>query len=199
MGKLFTAILNTWLNTYLEVNSILNETQCCFRASYSTSDNIFVIQALIEYLRVRKLKLYCDFIDFTKAFDNVWRVSLWGKLLSYNISGKILTIIKNMYSDIKSCVSLNGDCSTFFYCKNGLRQGKNLSPILFSLFLNDLESFLLRGNNFGMNIFEDSLQCYLKLVVFAYAVDMLLFDESMEELQDLLDNFKFIVHNGNSE
>ena len=62
------------------------------------------------------------------------RVGLWGKLLSYNISGKILTIIKNMYSDIKSCVSLNGDCSTFFYCKNGLRQGENLSPILFSLF-----------------------------------------------------------------
>ena len=54
-----------------------------FRASYSTTDNIFVIHALIEYLRVRKLKLYCAFIDFTKAFDNVWRVGLWGKLLSY--------------------------------------------------------------------------------------------------------------------
>ena len=56
MGKLFTEILNTWLNTFLEVNSILNETQCGFRASYSTSDNIFVIHALIEYLRVRKIK-----------------------------------------------------------------------------------------------------------------------------------------------
>ena len=57
MGKLFTAILNTQHNTFLEVNSILNEAQCGFRASYSTSDNIFVIHALIEYLRVRKLKL----------------------------------------------------------------------------------------------------------------------------------------------
>ena len=152
MGKLFSAILNTSLNTFLEVNSILNETQCGFRASYSTSDNIFVLHAIKECLRVRKLKLYCVFIDFT----NVWRVGLWGKLLSCNISGKILTIIKNMYYDIKSCVSLNGDCSTFFFCKNGLRQGENLSPILFSLLLDDLESFLLRGNNFGMNIFDDS-------------------------------------------
>ena len=57
MDKLFTAILNTRLNTFLEVNSILNETQCGFRASYSTSDNVFVIHALIKYLRVRKLKL----------------------------------------------------------------------------------------------------------------------------------------------
>ena len=94
MGKLFTAMLNTRLKTFLEVNNILNETQCGFRASYSTTDNIFVIHALIEYLRVRKLKLFCAFIDFTKAFDNVWRVGLWGKLLSYNISGKILTIMK---------------------------------------------------------------------------------------------------------
>ena len=71
MGKLFTAILNTQLKTFREVNSILDEAQCGFRASYSTSDNIFVIHALIEYLRVRRLKLYCAFIDFTKALDNV--------------------------------------------------------------------------------------------------------------------------------
>ena len=94
MGKLFIAMLNTQLNIFLEVNNILNETQCGFRASYSTTDNIFVIHPLKEYLRVRKLKLFCAFIDFTKAFDNVCWVGLWGKLLSYNISGKILTLIK---------------------------------------------------------------------------------------------------------
>ena len=76
MGKLFTAILNTRLNTLQEVKSILNETQCGFRASYSTSDNIVVIHAHKEYLRDRKLKPYCAFIDLTKAFDNVWRVCL---------------------------------------------------------------------------------------------------------------------------
>ena len=92
-------MLNTRLNTFLEVNNILNETQCGFSASYSTTDNIFVIHALImliEYLRVRKLKLFCAFIDFSQIFNTVWRVGLWGKLLSYNISGKILTIIKNI-------------------------------------------------------------------------------------------------------
>ena len=59
-----------------------------------------------------------------------------------------------------------------FYYKNGLRQGENLPPILFSLSLNDLESFLLRGNNLGMNIFNDSLQFYLKFVFLLYADDM---------------------------
>ena len=59
-----------------------------------------------------------------------------------------------------------------FYYKNGLRQWENLSSILFSLSLNDLESFLLRGNNLGMNIFNDSLQFYLKFVFLLYADDM---------------------------
>ena len=87
-------MLNKRLNTFLLVNNILNETQCGFRASYSSTDNIFVMHAFIEYLRVRKLKLFCAFIDFTMTFDNVWLAGLWGKLLSYNISDKILKIIK---------------------------------------------------------------------------------------------------------
>ena len=77
-----------------------------------------------------------------------------------------------MYSVIKSCVSLDGDCSAFFYCKKGLRQGGGIYHTYF--FLNDLESFLLRRNNFGLNIFDDSLQCYLKLVVLLYTDDIVL-------------------------
>ena len=53
MGKLFMAILNCRLSTFIEVNNILNENQCGYRANYSTSDNIY---AIIEYIRVRKLK-----------------------------------------------------------------------------------------------------------------------------------------------
>jgi len=36
----------------------------------------------------------------------------------------------------------NGVMSKPFACSKGLRQGENLSPILFSLFLNDLENYL---------------------------------------------------------
>ena len=84
----------------------------------------------------------------------------------------------------------NNKSSDFFECKNGLRQGENLSPILFSLFLNDIENFLLDNDKFGINIFDESIQGYLKLVVLLYADDTVLFAESEEELQQLLFEFQ---------
>ena len=105
-------------------------------------DHIFVLHALTEIAKTQKKKLFCSFMDFGKAFDSVWRVGLWKKLLASNINGKCFQIILNMYKGIKSCVSYNGEQSSFFSSFGGVRQGKNLSPVLFALFLNDLESFL---------------------------------------------------------
>ena len=70
-GKLFTAVLNLRLNEFLNTYDILNENQACFRAGYSTNDHIFALHALSEILKSKKLKLFCSFVDFSKAFDCV--------------------------------------------------------------------------------------------------------------------------------
>ena len=189
MGKLFTAVLNQRLTSFIEENNLLNENQCGFRKGYSTCDNIFVLHAIIEYMKVRKLKLFSAFVDFEKAFDSVWRVALWSKLIKYNINGKILNIIKNMYSNIKSCVNFNGEQSKFFDCNNGLRQGENLSPILFSLFLNDAEDFLSQNPQVGLNIYDQHIYSFLKIIVLLYADDTVLFAENENELEILLKDF----------
>ena len=71
-GKLFTAILNLRLNNFLEHYNILEENQAGFRSGYSTIDHIFTLNALTELLKLKNKKLYCCFIDFSKAFDSVW-------------------------------------------------------------------------------------------------------------------------------
>ena len=81
-----------------------------------------------------------------KAFDTVWRDGLWYKMLLNNINGKMYNIIQNMYNNITSCIVYNNAVSDYFACDNGVRQGENLSPFLFSLFLNDLETFLQEKN-----------------------------------------------------
>ena len=69
-------VLNNRLQRFLETNNLLIENHCGFRKGYSTCDNIFVMHALFEYLKVRKMKLFCAFIDFQTAFDSVWQVGL---------------------------------------------------------------------------------------------------------------------------
>ena len=113
-NKLCTSILNVRSNNFIEQNVILEENQAGFRKGYSTTDQIVTLHALMDILKIKKKKLFYAFVDFRKAFDSVWRSGLWQKLLDSDIYGKPLRVIVNMYKDIKSCISLNGQQSSFF-------------------------------------------------------------------------------------
>ena len=191
VGKLFTSILYHRLSTFLEENKILNETQSGFRKEYSTIDNIFTLHGLIEYFKSKKSKLYCCFVDFTKAFDSVWRDGLWQKLLTHGIQGKTFDIIKNMYNEIKSCVTVNGCSSGFFKCQQGVRQGENLSPLLFSVYLNDLDYFMHTSGCKGIevNIHDHEYIIFLILFVILYADDTLVLSDNPKDFQDMLNVF----------
>ena len=96
--KLFTSVLNLRLNNFVEHNDSLEENQAGFRKGYATSDHIFfTLHAMVEILKAGKKKLFCTFVDFKKAFDNVWRPGLWHKLLQTDFDGKIFRIIRSMY------------------------------------------------------------------------------------------------------
>ena len=191
LGKLFTAVLNDRLNTFLEDNDILCENQAGFRKHYSTTDHIFTLHLLIELFKYQKKKIYCTFIDFSKAFDSVWRIGLWRKLLENMINGKFYNVIRNLYYNIKSCVSVNNEHSPFFGSLCGVRQGENLSPVLFSLFLNDLEAYLSHKNNDGVtiDIENEDFYIYLKIIILLYADDTVILARDPDSLQKCLNDF----------
>ena len=57
------------------------------------------------------------------------------KIIKLYIDGNVLRVIHNTYAKAKSCVKVNNVLSDTFSSVIGVRQGENLSPILFSIFL----------------------------------------------------------------
>ena len=193
LGKVYTAILNERLNLFADSIELITKSQAGFRKGYSTIDNIFCLYSLIQMYLLSNRKLFCTFVDFRKAFDTIWRNGLWQKIISSNITGKIFVSIFNMYSNIKSCVRQNFVHTNFFACQMGVRQGENLSPFLFAIFINDLETFFDENNiDCLQKISEyamDHVQIYLKIFLLLYADDTILLTESANEMQRMLNVF----------
>ena len=115
LGNLFTRVLKNRLKDWAENYHLLIEAQAGFRAGMSTTYNIFVLHGVISHLINQGKKLYCASVDFTKAFDYVVRENFWYKMIN-GISGKILNVIKSIYSCVKSRVKYNNQLGNEFYC-----------------------------------------------------------------------------------
>ena len=121
-GKLFTSILNDRLTTYINLNEMMSEAQAGFRKGYSKTDQIFTLKCIVELCLCQGRRLFCTFVDYSKAFDSINRATLWKKVFSYGITGKVIDVITNMYKSIKSCVMDSGIQSDFFESHVGVRQ-----------------------------------------------------------------------------
>ena len=92
---------------------------------------------------------------------------------------------------VPSCNSNGTQNSPFFSCNCGVRQGENLSPILFSLFLNDLGNYLESKGHHGIELTnpENDIATFLKIIVLLYADDTVLIAENAQTLQNCLNDF----------
>ena len=190
LGKLFTLCICVRLNLYATRRGLIGEEQAAFRENYNTYDHIFVLNELINLYLHDRDRLYGCFVDYKQAFDRILRVSLWRKLIASEINGNIITVIFNMYKNAKSCVKQQMLISGFFACNIGVRQGENLSPFLFAIFLNDFELFLSRKyngltkiNRLGDILGDDDVQYFINMFILLYADDTLILAETPEQLQ----------------
>ena len=139
-------------------------------------DNVFVLRTLIDSILLKKRgKLYCCFIDFRKAFDCVARRALWYKLDRAGVSGKMIGQLRSIYSKSKFAVKVTpNEISSYTDSKTGVLQGCQLSPLLFSIFINDLVAFLqvpgcdspmIQGHVIHALLFADDLTLVSESVV----------------------------------
>ena len=176
-AKLFNTILNKRLKEWADTNDKVTDAQFGFKANYSTVDAIFILNHFIQENIRTKGKLFCCFVDFRKAYDLINRNCLWYKLIKDGIDGKMFNMLRSMYKEIKLGVKHLNNVSDFFDSNIGLLQGEITSPILFSFFINDLETHLQSNIDAGLTL--DELSIFLLL----FADDAVLMSESKDGLQ----------------
>jgi hypothetical protein len=181
ISKVYSAVLNHRLVTYIESLNLIGDEQTGFRKSQSCADNIFALSSIVKNRLENGIATFVAFIDFEKAFDWVDRKLLMYKLFNLRVDGKLYLAIDSLYNNTNSCIKLNSIFTEFFETISGVRQGDNLSPTLFNIYINDLITDI---NNLGKGVNLGNLNLNLSLML--YADDLLLLSENEKGLQDEL-------------
>ena len=180
VAKVFSIILNNRITNHLDDNGLLCNEQTGFRKLRSCLDHIYTLTSIVRNRKLQKLPTYICFVDFAKAFDSVKHHLLWYKLLKQGVHGKILKVIQTLYSNLQSCVRINNNFTDWFSNSSGVRQGDNLAPILFVVFINDLANDV-KSVQCGIRISEQMVSLLI------YADDIIFISDSPEGLQKQLD------------
>ena len=183
LAKLYAMVLEARATAWAEHTKCRAKGQAGFRKDFRTTDQIFIIRTLVQQARHAKRKLYCCFVDFKKAFDLVPRDCLWKVLKQRGMAGRVLSSLQSMYAKDRSCVLTSKGATEMFECSIGVKQGCPASPLLFSLYLDELEALLCNA--------ADETDCphlaQLLLAILLFADDIALFSYSEKGLQRQLD------------
>lgn len=83
------------------------------------------------------------FLDLQKAYDILWKNELLIKLQSLHIHGQMLRWVRYFLTNRSIYVRINNIYSSFFTLDNGTPQGSVISPALFLIMVDGINSLSL--------------------------------------------------------
>ena len=156
-----------------------SQLQFGFKPGLSTTMCTGVLKAVVSRYLHGGSNVYGCLIDASKAFDTVDHTILLDKLLARDLPAPVLRFLFGWYISQRLRVNWNGHNSEPFEVSRGVRQGGVLSPILFTLYIDDLLTELSHTN----------VGCYWDKMfagAIAYADDITLLAPTPSALRKLL-------------
>lgn len=158
LAKLYASVLDVRMSAWAETGDLRAAGQFGFRKRRGCAQAAFVLRTMIDQAICKKQKLFTCFVDFKKAYDSVPRDLLWEKLQRRGVTGWVLQAVKALYANVPMCVKSPTGYSGFFEATMGVKQGCPLSPLLFGMYIDDLEGELLAAVNAGVPLDAPMLQ-----------------------------------------
>ena len=156
-----------------------SDLQFGFKGKSSTTMCTFMVLETIEYYKSKGSKVHVLLLDASKAFGRVNYIKLFDKLMKKGMCPLTVRLLLNMYVNQKLQVKWNNHKSEKFSVTNGVRQGGVLSPLLFSVYMDELLA-KLKDNGTGCHIGQHFVGAL------GYADDLILLCPSAEGLREMI-------------
>ena len=145
VSKCFERMLAERLYYYAESLGIFDSQQAGFRKGRGCDDQIACIIQAIQDGFNKKKKAVLVLLDFSKAYDTVWRERLLMTMIEDGVPMIMVRWLFSFFQNRQAQVKFSGVLSKSRIFKQGLPQGSVLSPVLFLFYINQLAKILPHG------------------------------------------------------